>query len=169
MKKHLKIIENNKAPNLVRFANFIIDRIVIFAIFFLFATFAVAMYNLFEIEFFINITDWLSQINRFEDILITTCIYLLYLFLMEYLTKGRTIGKYITGTKVISIDGSNPTFKEYLIRTISRIVPFEAFSFFGNAGWHDDWSNTRVITIKNYKAEIQAKSEIESLGNKEIT
>ncbi len=88
---------------------------------------------------------------------------------MEYFTKGRTVGKYITGSKVISTDGTQPTFQDYFIRNISRFVPFDAFSFLGEGnGWHDSWSDTRVVNIKNYQAEKQAKSEIESLGTKEI-
>ena len=42
------------------------------------------------------------------------------------------------------------------------------FPFFGENGWHDKWSETRVINMKNYQAEIQAKKEIEDLGKKEI-
>ena len=106
--------------------------------------------------------------NRFLAILITSLIYFMYTFLIEYFTRGRSIGKYITGTKVICTDGIEPTFNDYLIRNISRIVPFDTLSFFGENSWHDKLSETRVINIKNYQAEIQAKSEIEDLGKKEI-
>ncbi|MEF9476807.1 hypothetical protein ACR1PO_06925 [Chryseobacterium sp. RRHN12] len=53
-------------------------------------------------------------------------------------------------------------------RSLSRIVPFDGLSFLGVNGWHDSLSETRVINLKNYQAEIQAKSEIEALGKKEI-
>lgn len=168
MRKHLKIIEDNRASKGIRFLNFIIDRIVIYVLFFLFGAFSMLMYEVFNVEFFINITDKLASANKLQDILITTLTYLLYIFLMEYFTKGRTIGKYITGTKVMSLDGSNPTFQEYLIRTVSRVVPFDGLSFFGENGWHDTWSDTRVINIKNYQAERQTKSEIDNIGIKEI-
>lgn len=168
MKKHLKIIEDHKASKGIRFANFIIDRIVIYIIFFLFGAFSLLVYEIFNIEFFLDITDKMASASRLQDILITTAVYLLYIFFMEYFTKGRTIGKYITGTKVMSLDGSNPTFQEYLIRTVSRIVPFDVLSFFGENGWHDTWSNTRVVNIKNYKAERQSKSDIDNIGIKEI-
>ncbi len=45
---------------------------------------------------------------------------------------------------------------------------FDGISFLGVNGWHDSWSDTRVINIKNYQAEIQAKREIEDLGRKEF-
>ncbi|WP_435523038.1 hypothetical protein [Chryseobacterium indoltheticum] len=49
-----------------------------------------------------------------------------------------------------------------------RLVPFDALSFFGENGWHDSWSDTRVINIKNYQAERQTKNEIDNIGVKEI-
>ncbi|WP_449401403.1 RDD family protein [Chryseobacterium wanjuense] len=153
----------------VRFGNFIIDRVVIYVLFLAFGFFASLTYQILGIEFFINIALELSSVNKFMDILITTTVYFLYVFLMEYFTKGRTIGKYITGSKVISTDGTQPTLQDYFIRNISRFVPFDALSFLGGGnGWHDSWSDTRVIHIKNYKAELQSKSEIESIGTKEI-
>lgn len=169
MKKILKVVENNRSNSWVRFGNFIIDRVVVYLFFLAFGFFASLTYEILGTEFFINIALELSSVNKFMDILITTTVYFLYVFLIEYFTKGRTIGKYITGSKVISTDGTQPTLQDYFIRNISRFVPFDALSFLGGGnGWHDSWSDTRVIHIKNYKAELQAKSEIESIGTKEI-
>jgi uncharacterized RDD family membrane protein YckC len=168
MKKILRIVENNKANLWIRFAHLVIDRIVVLALFVAFGFFASMTHELFGIKYFIIIAKKLASLNRFMDILITTTIYVLHLILMEYFTKGRTVGKYITGSKVISTDGTEPNFGDYFIRNISRAVPFDVLSFFGENGWHDTWSDTRVINIKNYKAETQSKSEIESIGVKEI-
>ncbi|MDR6369488.1 putative RDD family membrane protein YckC [Chryseobacterium bernardetii] len=168
MRKYLVIVDRNRAEKLTRFANFFIDRLVISAFFLALGFIASLLYNLANIDFLIKIVYKMSEMNRFLDILITSLIYFIYTFLIEYFTKGRSVGKYITGTKVICTDGTEPTFNDYLIRNISRIVPFDTLSFFGENGWHDKWSETRVINIKNYQAEIQAKSEIEDLGKKEI-
>lgn len=169
MKKILRVVENNRADSWLRFGNFIIDRVVIYVLFMAFGFFASLTYELFGTLYFINILDKLSSVNRFWDILITSTTYFLYLFLMEYFTKGRTVGKYITGTRAISTDGTEPTLYDYFIRNISRFVPFDVFSFLGGEnGWHDSWSDTRVINIKKYKAETQMKSEIENIGVKEI-
>lgn len=168
MRKYLVVVDKSRAQMLARFANFIIDRAIITVIFFAFGAIAALTYNLTNNDFLLKIVYKMSEINRFLDILITSLIYFLYTFLIEYFTNGRSIGKYITGTKVICIDGTEPTFNDYLIRNISRLVPFDTLSFFGENGWHDNWSETRVINIKNYQAEIQAKSEIEALGEKEI-
>ncbi len=77
-------------------------------------------------------------------------ILLAYYTLMEAFTKGHTIGKFITGTKAVSMDGSNITFKQAFIRSISRFVPFEAFSALalGYTPWHDSWADTVVIKMK---------------------
>ncbi|MDR6487775.1 putative RDD family membrane protein YckC [Chryseobacterium vietnamense] len=168
MRKYLVIVDRNRAEKLTRFANFFIDRLVISAFFLALGFIASLLYNLANIDFLIKIVYKMSEMNRFLDILITSLIYFIYTFLIEYFTKGRSVGKYITGTKVICTDGTEPTFNDYLIRNISRIVPFDTLSFFGENGWHDKWSETRVINIKNYQAEIQSKSEIEDLGKKEI-
>jgi len=68
-----------------------------------------------------------------------------YLFFEAVL--GATPGKMITRTRVVSVDGSKPSFMQILGRTFSRFVPFEPFSFFSSTqeGWHDRWSRTRVV------------------------
>ncbi|HEY0340600.1 MAG TPA: RDD family protein [Steroidobacteraceae bacterium] len=64
-------------------------------------------------------------------------------------TTGRTVGKLVSGTRVVSESGGKPTNLQILQRTLSRVVPFEPFSFFGSApGWHDRWSKTRVILTR---------------------
>lgn len=169
MKKILRIVENNRANSWIRFGNLFIDRIVILALFMAFGFFATLMYEVFAIAFFYDIAISLGSVNKLMDIIITSTTYFLYALLMEYFTKGRTIGKYITGTRAISTDGTEPTFYDYFIRNISRLVPFDAFSFLGGGnGWHDSWSDTRVVNVKKYKTETQMKSEIENIGVKEI-
>ena len=56
---------------------------------------------------------------------------------------GRTLGKFITGTKVVSADGETPTASQIVGRTFCRMIPFEAFSFARETcpvGWHDKFS-----------------------------
>lgn len=62
---------------------------------------------------------------------------------------NRSLGKLITGTKVVQEDGSRPTFAQIMGRTLCRFIPFEAFSFLGSGpGWHDSISNRRVIKTR---------------------
>lgn len=60
---------------------------------------------------------------------------------------GKTPGKLVTGTRVVSDDGGIPTLRQIILRTACRLIPFEAFSFLGKdaVGWHDQLSKTRVI------------------------
>ena len=68
----------------------------------------------------------LSTLEEVPDIvfgIIVVCVYYIPLEAMS----GRTIGKLITGTKVVSEDGHRPPFSEVIKRTLSRFIPFEAF------------------------------------------
>lgn len=62
-------------------------------------------------------------------------------------TTGKTIGKYITKTKVINQKGENPEWTIILLRSVCRFIPFDALSFLGSEekGWHDTLSKTLVI------------------------
>lgn len=54
-------------------------------------------------------------------------------------------------------DGTKPTTKTVLIRSVCRLIPFEAFSFFENKnpiGWHDRFSHT-VVTV-----DVKSKQNI---------
>ena len=168
MRKYLVVVDKNRSDKLIRLANLVIDRIVVVFIFMAFGFVSSLLFKLTNIDFFIEIPQKMAQVNRVVDILMTSTVYFIYILLIEYFTKGRSIGKYITGSKVICIDGTEPTFKDYFIRNISRFVPFDALSFLGENGWHDSWSETRVVNLKKYISETQAKSEIDNLGAKEI-
>jgi uncharacterized RDD family membrane protein YckC len=45
------------------------------------------------------------------------------------------------------MDGTKPTFQKIVIRSLVRIIPFEAFSLLSPnpRGWHDTLSDTIVI------------------------
>lgn len=71
--------------------------------------------------------------------------YLVYYTFCEKVFKGRTLGKLITGTKAVREDGSELTFRDAILRSLSRLVPFEPFSAFSYSPWHDTWTKTMVI------------------------
>jgi uncharacterized RDD family membrane protein YckC len=72
-----------------------------------------------------------------------------YYALLEGGMGGITIGKLFTGCKVVNEDGSDITMSTALKRSLSRLVPFEAFSYLGNElGWHDTWTKTIVVKKK---------------------
>jgi uncharacterized RDD family membrane protein YckC len=71
--------------------------------------------------------------------------YLIYYTICEKAFKGYTLGKLLTGTRAIREDGQELTFKDAILRTLSRIVPFEVFSGFAERPWHDTWTKTMVV------------------------
>jgi uncharacterized RDD family membrane protein YckC len=75
----------------------------------------------------------------------------------------RSIGKMITGTLVVDLEGNKPSFGAIAKRSGSRLVPFEVFSFLGShAGWHDKWSDTRVMKVKDLP-NLQIKKQINEI------
>ena len=63
---------------------------------------------------------------------------------------GRTLGKLVTGTKVVDENGKPPTWGKAFGRTLCRLIPFEAFSFFKSdaRGWHDSIPKTYVVKAR---------------------
>jgi uncharacterized RDD family membrane protein YckC len=59
---------------------------------------------------------------------------------------GKTLGKLITRTTVLKMDGSKPDFSDIFGRTICRIIPLNSVSIFfnGYVCWHDKFSGTYV-------------------------
>lgn len=73
--------------------------------------------------------------------------FFLYYVGMEFAFQ-RTVGKFITGTKVLMADGSKPGFGAILKRTFCRLIPFDAVSFtFMKEGFHDSLSGTKVVKV----------------------
>jgi uncharacterized RDD family membrane protein YckC len=62
-------------------------------------------------------------------------------------TTGVTLGKLVTGTKIIGEDGQRPPFGKMLQRSLCRIIPFEPLSYLGSdaRGWHDTITKTWVV------------------------
>jgi uncharacterized RDD family membrane protein YckC len=74
--------------------------------------------------------------------------YLVYYTFCEKVFKGYTLGKLISGTRAIREDGNELTFKNAILRTLSRMVPFEPFSIWGDGLWHDRWTKTMVVQTR---------------------
>jgi uncharacterized RDD family membrane protein YckC len=133
-----KIIEQEefeaKKVNWVpRFLNFIIDTIVWFII--------VAI-----LTNFVNPKDPIQMVFGY---LIFFASYVGYYAFME--TKyQKTIGKFITKTKVVNKNGTKPQGGDILRRTFCRLIPFDRISFlFTPNGFHDRLSDTILIKDEN--------------------
>ena len=133
-----------------RFANYLIDRIVLYL-----ATFGLSFIVAYILESiapgsmdFIAYADEDDLGVRLIDLAFSyVCLVIIYT-LLEYYTKGRTIGKFLTKTRAVRDDEDDLTFRDAMMRSLVRIVPFEPFSFLsddGRSGWHDVWTDTKVI------------------------
>lgn len=157
------IVGEHKANKGLRFLNFIIDYVSIILLTMLF--FGLIAIIIVVIDPESNIIYQLENINPLLDRIITAIFYVLLIFLSEFLTKGRSLGKFITGTKVVMIDGSTPTTKGYFYRSLCRIIPFDALTFLGENGWHDKISKTTVVNKKAFEVDLLSEDNIESIGN----
>lgn len=124
-----------------RFLNFVIDLI---AIYMLMAILGVLMGI---------ITALTGNVNGFGGGGLTQLIFLFLYFSVFFLyytllegTKGKSLGKLITKTRVLSIEGERITYGKAFVRTLIRFLPFEFISgFSGTTMWHDQWTYTMLI------------------------
>ncbi|MET0392302.1 MAG: ATP-binding cassette domain-containing protein [Chitinophagaceae bacterium] len=107
-------------------------------------------------------------------ITISSAVLLVYYSLWEGLT-GRTPGKFVTQTKVFEQENSaKPRFADGVLRTLSRFIPFEAFSLFSNkpVGWHDSLPGTIVshsrIPYRQRPPQTLSSKQLSLFRNKHI-
>ena len=126
-----------KVSSWLRLANYIIDFIASFILFIIL---------IFIVGLFYNIDNIL--INHRVTYALLIIIYLGYYIFMEHKYQ-KTLGKFITKTKVLTKDGRKARFSDILARTFCRLIPFDWLSyFFTSNGLHDRLSNTTVIKMR---------------------
>src|SRR4051812_21813837 len=113
-----------------RFVNYLIDVIILYVIIFLIGivAFSASAASGSDIQNNVLVSQDSSAI-LFQYLFWIVVIVAFYT-IFEGATKGRTVGKFITGTKVVMEDGSNITWKQAFVRSLCRLVPFEPFSAF---------------------------------------
>lgn len=69
-----------------------------------------------------------------------------YYVVCEYYLSGKTFGKYLTRTIVVTQAGQPPNLNQVLMRSTLRFIPLEGIALLLNTqSLHDDWSGTLVI------------------------
>lgn len=136
-----------------RFLNFSIDLVFLYIIILSIGTTIVLIAEAVG-EF--AVSAWVETMSKGEIVLYSILIMLLYYSLTE-IYFSRTIAQLITKTVVVSKDGVKPDIKTLVIRTLSRFIPFEPFSFLGATprGWHDIYSDTYVVKKKKLAQSIR--------------
>lgn len=122
-----------------------------------------------------NIFQW-NVYNYWVEIMIKLGIVGTYLFfaMLYYLVFeslfGRTLGKIITGCVVVNENGLKPSFTVVFVRTLCRLIPFEALSFLTESEkfWHDSISKTYVVEKKDLEKDMEMFYELNLIGVKEV-
>jgi uncharacterized RDD family membrane protein YckC len=85
--------------------------------------------------------------------IVFSAVFLLYYFIFEW-KLGKTPGKFLTKTNVVGKNGSKPTLKNLVIRTLLRMIAVEAFAFLFSAYiLHDMLSKTHVVKQADIRKE----------------
>jgi uncharacterized RDD family membrane protein YckC len=139
------VTHNVKASTGKRFANYIIDLISFYVIVLLIGVLW-AVVSPSTIESLNNDSPGFGLLDR----IITLFVYGLIMGVIEGITKGKSLGKLITGTRAVNEDGSAINFQTAMFRGLCRAVPFNQLSALGSPSypWHDKWTNTEVIDEK---------------------
>lgn len=130
----VKKIENNTVGSRIRFVNFTIDFMVVFILYFLIEP---------VFEAFLPLTSR-AELSIFR---IGFLLFFIALYYIPFEYKAqKTLGKIITKTKVVTLEGNKPELMDIVSRTFCRLIPFDRFSFFySRNGFHDAISRTKVI------------------------
>lgn len=125
-----------------RLANYLIDIVVFYLFIFVFA-FVIAYLAPDILDPFVEESPGFNLLDR----LVSLILYGLFMSLVEIIFKGKSVGKFITKTRAVNLDGTPISAATAFGRGFSRAVPFCAFSALGDVcnPWQDRWTNTIVI------------------------
>ncbi len=134
-KEQKRKVDSNVAGSGIRFLNYIIDFIVAYLL-------VLVVYIILGLFITSSYDDILAA---FLTLIIAFGTFLSYYAFME-IKFQKTIGKFITKTKVVKMDGNKPSTSEIITRTLCRLIPFDGISYlFVKNGLHDYLSKTKVI------------------------
>jgi len=124
-----------KVGSSIRFIHLIIDTVCVYILAFMLLYF----YGYFAVK-----VGFSTSVFSIYIILIIG--YLSYYIFMENKYQ-KTVGKFITKTKVVTKNGSNkPSLNDIIRRTVLRLIPYDYFSFLiTNNGFHDRLSETTLV------------------------
>lgn len=138
---YYSLANHSNVPKGTRFVNYLVDGIVVYVLDTVLSKILLPSYDPSDLEAMMSALPAIIGLNLL--------IFVAYYVGMEA-SGGRTVGKFLTNTKTIDLNGNQPDAGTIVKRSLIRIIPFEPFSYlFGNdnMGWHDRWSGTRVVKL----------------------
>jgi len=128
-KEQKEKVDSNIVGSGIRFVNFLIDFIIWLIIAFI-LTFPF---------------DANNGTHMLIGYLIIFSTFIAYYGIME-IKFQKTVGKFVTKTKVVNLNGEKPEKSDIISRTFCRLIPFDRISFlFTKNGFHDSLSKTKVV------------------------
>ena len=151
--KEFMITEDILASKGQRFLNCIID---LFIVYLLTMGIGAAINILGELTGNFKLSEWIISLTLIENIIFGLVVLFFYYAIME-MYLSRTFGKYFTKTLVVKHNGNKPNMKSVIIRTLVRMIAFEAFTFLNDngRGWHDTLSITYVVKKHEFAAKMK--------------
>ncbi len=140
--KKFTVTDDLLASKSQRLLNFIIDVLIIYLIE---ITIGTTIIIIGDLTHSYAASNWVTSVSLIEIFFFGLIILFFYYSITE-MYFSRTFAKYFTKTLVVKNDGSKPNMKSIIIRTVSRLIPLEPFSFLmAERGWHDTLSVTYVV------------------------
>lgn len=133
----------------LRFVNLLIDTLVFYAIAFVYGIIHVAIVLSQGADLDESYLVQETGASEFLQYLVSILLYLAYYTIFEAASKGRTLGKLVTGTVVMRDDGNTIGWKEAFLRSLCRLIPLEAIVAIFTQPWHD--SMTRTVVVKKIR------------------
>ncbi len=145
-----------------RFLNCIIDFFFIFFSIFIVTIFVIITGNIFQWDIY---NGWVEIMIKLGMLGAYISFAIVYYLVFEGLF-GRTMGKIITGSIVVNENGLKPSFGVICIRTLCRLIPFDALSFLGKSEriWHDSISKTYVVEKKDLEKDMEMFYNLNLIG-----
>ena len=127
-------IDSNAVSSGIRFVNFLIDFIVWLVIAFIVSLLIGVLFQPTE-QGVIQLFGYMLIFGTF----------IAYFAIME-IKFQKTVGKFVTKTKVVKMNGEKPETSDIIVRTFCRLIPFDRISYlFTKNGFHDLLSKTTVV------------------------
>ena len=151
--KEFAITDDLLASKGQRFINFIID---LFVVYLITIGIGAAINIIGQLMDNYKLSDWITSLTLIENLFFGLIVLFFYYAIME-MYLSRTFGKYFTKTLVVKHNGAKPKVKSIIVRTLVRMIAFEAFSFLNHnaRGWHDTLSVTYVVKKHEFVAKMK--------------
>lgn len=136
-------IKFDYASNYKRISNYFIDVLAVSALGIMIEVFVVKYYGIDSGFYATFLKDTIGRL------VFVAIVNMTYYTLFESITC-KTLGKYLTKTKVVDSEGNKPAWSTILLRSVCRLIPLDQISFLFDfkSGWHDTLSKTIVVEDK---------------------